>query len=263
MQNAPGGEILLQTAAFSALGRRRCANLAVQAEERTYARGEVIFSENSCSEGLFLLVQGGLRITVRAASGGSVVVREQRAPAAIFTAGLLDGGSNCAAAIATSDCATYVLKRDRFLRFCRHNPDVAICLLTEIGSHLRRTSAFMDLITATGVHQRLARVLLDLMEDAGSAQFALPCSQTELAARLGTVRELIYRNLRLLRSKGVLQFSGKHIVVTDAPALVSAAGASMGGAHVFEPHGAPPHPACFILERTKGPLNDSHSRDRG
>jgi hypothetical protein len=94
--------------------------------------------------------------------------------------------------------------------------------------------------------------LLDLVEDAHSTHFALPCSQSDLAARLGTVRELIYRNLKVLENRQVLHFSGKHITVTDLPALVSAAGASTGGPHVFEPSAEPPHPACFVLKRSKG-----------
>ena len=253
MRNAPGADILLHTAAFAALGSQRCAVLAGQGIERTHPRGGVIFREDSPSEGLLILARGGLRLTVRSGVGGSVAVRDENAPGVIATAGLLDGGPNCATAVAISECLTYLLPREPFLRFCRRNPDVAICLLAEIGAHLRRTSAFIDLVTATSVYQRVARVLLDLMEDAGTAEFILPCSQTELAARLGTARELIYRNLKLLESKGVLRFSGKRVVIADAPALFTAAGASSGAPHVFESHAAPPHPACFILQRRSDP----------
>lgn len=244
------GEILLQTAVFSNLGRRRCAFLALQAVERIHDKDEVIFSETSCSEGVFILVQGSVRLIVRTALGNSVVLRDETAPATIITTGLVDGGPNCATAIATSHSVLYVLQRESFLRLCRRNPDFTVCLLSEIGAHLRRTSAFIDLITASGVYQRLARVLLDLMKETDSLEFDIPCSQTELAARVGTVRELISRNLKLLEAKGVVRSSGKHIVVTDAPALAAAAGASPSAAHVFESHAAPPNPVCFVLERS-------------
>ena len=247
------GEILLQTAAFASLGRRRCAFLALQAVERVHAKDQVVFSEESCSEGVFILVEGSIRLTVRKALGNSMVLRDETAPATIITAGLVDGGPNCATGIATSRSVLYVLQRASFLRLCRRNPDFTVCLLSEIGAHLRRTSAFIDLITAAGVYQRLARVLLDLMKETGSLEFDLPCSQTELAARVGTVRELISRNLRMLEANGVLRSSGKHVIVTDPPALAAAAGVSGGAAHVFESHAAPPNPVCFVLERSTRP----------
>jgi len=255
MHKAAAGEILLQTAAFAPLGRRRCSMLAIQAVERAHAKGDLVFAADSCSEGLFMLVRGGLRLSVSTAFGGTVIVREPSAPAAIVTAGLLDGGPNCANAIAMSDTVLCVVLREPFLRFCHRNPSVALHLLSEIGAHMRRTSAFIELVTAAGVCQRLARVLLDVMEDAGSPEFPLPCSQAELAGRLGTVRELIYRNLKLLEARQVLHFSGKHIIVTDPAALTSVAGVSSGAAHVFESQAVPPHPACFVLERSKGILN--------
>jgi CRP/FNR family transcriptional regulator len=262
MPNSLGGEILLQTAAFSSLGSRRCGALAGQAVSRAHARGDVIFSEEGHAEGLVMLTRGVLRLAIRNAAGGSVNLREQHAPASIVTAGLLDGGPNGATAIAVTDCTTHLLPREPFMRLCRRNPEVSIRLLTELGTHLRRTSAFMGLVTAAGVYQRLARVLVDLLEETGNPEFALPCSQTELAGRLGTVRELIYRNLKALESKGVLRFSGKHIIVNDAQALVTAAGASAGGAHVFESHAAPPHPACFVLEHSRGIRDDDASGRR-
>lgn len=174
-------------------------------------------------------------------------MRDQIAPAAIITAGLLDGGLNGATAVARSDCTARILLREAFMAFCRRHPDLALRLMSEIGTHLRRMAAFVDLVTAAGIQQRLARVLLDLRDEAGSEQFALPCGQAELAARLGTVRELIYRHLKLLEARGVLRFAGKQIVVTDSAALLCAAGVSIVTEHVFEPHAAPPHPACLVL----------------
>ncbi len=255
-----GSEVLLETAAFASLGPRRCAVLARCATRRVHAKGEAVFREESVSEGLYIIVRGALRLNIRTAMGGSVVVGEQAAPAAIVTVGLLDGGPNRATGIAASDCTAYILRRDPFIRFCRRNPDATIGLLSEIGAHLRRTSAFIDLMTAAGIHQRLARVLLDLMEEQGNPHFLLPCTHTELAARLGTVRELISRNLKLLEDRGVLRVAGKDISITDAPALVSAAGACIGAAHVFEPHAAPPNPACFVLQRSKEAGNVGHLR---
>ena len=78
-------EILLQTAAFAMLGRRRCAFLALQALERVHDKDQIIFSEESCAEGVFILVEGCVRLTVRKALGNSMVLRDETAPATIIT----------------------------------------------------------------------------------------------------------------------------------------------------------------------------------
>ncbi len=247
------GDLLFRTAVFEGLGRRRCDLLTRHAIEREYARGEIACREDSPSDGLLILAQGSLRLSVATGLGNPVLMRVQAAPAAIITAGLLDGGPNGVTAVASCPCVMHVVLRDSFIRYCGRHPDLLIRLVTEIGGHLRRTSAFIDLIIATGTRQRLARALLDLMDEAGTSEFVLPCNHAELAARLGTVRELIYRNLKLLEARGILSFSGKHIAVTDAVGLMSEAGRPAGSPHVFESHGALPNPACFILEPAPGP----------
>jgi hypothetical protein len=75
---------------------------------------------------------------------------------------------------------------------------------------------------------------------------------------LGTVRELVNRNLRLLEARGVLRCSGERIMVTDVPALIAAAGIAIT-APVFE--AAPPNPACFVLERSKRSHDEPDSHD--
>jgi CRP/FNR family transcriptional regulator len=253
-------EILARTSVFAALSWQQCAKAARHALEHLHAKGDVVFNEDCSAEGLYLLARGSLRLTCTSALGGSLILREQAAPAAIVSLGLLDGGPNCATATASSDSTTYVLLRDPFLRLCHDNPDVTIRLLAEIAGHLRRTSAFIDLVTATGTCQRIARALLELMEEAGSPSFELPCTHADLACRLGTVRELIYRNLKALEARGVLHFSGTHIEVHDAAALSSAAAYSTGAAHIFEAHAGPPIPACFVLEWASSTQGDPSCR---
>jgi CRP/FNR family transcriptional regulator len=215
--------------------------------ERRHAKGDTVFGGDRVAEGVILLERGAIRLTFDTALGGSVVLCEQTAPAVIISSGVLDGGSNCATATAASECVTYVVARGSFFRFCRRNPNVAIRVLSELGGHLRRTSAFIDLVTAAGTHQRIARVLLELMEEAGALHFTLPCSHGELAMRVGTVRELIYRNLKMFEARGILKADRRDIVITDAAALRAEAGVPRYATRVFETRATPPVPACVVL----------------
>jgi len=243
----PVCDLLARTEAFAGLSSRCYRLLAADAVERAHIRGDVIFAEHAAAEGLYLLLHGSVQLTRTAAPGGLILLGEQSAPAAILTAGFLDGSANNATATALSNCSTLVLDRNKFYELCKRNPEVPLRLLSEIGAHLRRTSGYIDLISAADTRQRLARALLDLMEEAGGPEFVLPCSHGNLAVRLGTVREVVFRNLKWLQNEGILKTSGLHIAVQSAQRLAAAAGISTSANRIFEPSAVPPIPAYFVL----------------
>ena len=240
-------EILGQTAAFAGLKPQCYGVLAAHAAARRHARGDIVFAEDSSADGLYLIVQGCVRLTRTAAPGRLILLSEESGPTAILTSGFLNGTINSVTATAVSDCSTVVIDRDAFNRVCKKSPEVAVRLLSEIAGHLCRTSGFIDLITATDTRRRVARALLDLMEESGSPEFVLPCSHANLANRLGTVREVVFRNLKSLERQGILRTTGLRVTIHDPQALSSAAGVSPGAIRVFEPRAAPPIPAYFVL----------------
>jgi CRP/FNR family transcriptional regulator len=69
------------------------------------------------------------------------------------------------------------------------------------------------------VTTRLARLLLELRNQAGSDEFAMTLTHQELASRLGTVREVVSRNLARFRAEGLLQMQGQRLKVLDAGGL--------------------------------------------
>src|SRR5438876_12310987 len=80
-------------------------------------------------------------------------------------------------------------------RVCRAHPEISIKILAKVGARLRHLVATIESITFGSVTRRLAQLLLDMSREAGRDEFPLPITRQELASRLGTVRELISRNL--------------------------------------------------------------------
>jgi CRP-like cAMP-binding protein len=69
------------------------------------------------------------------------------------------------------------------------------------------------------VTQRLARLLLDAAKEAGSATFDLPVTHQELASRLGTVREVVSRNLGRFRAQGLIEIHDRRVRIVNQPGL--------------------------------------------
>ena len=74
-------------------------------------------------------------------------------------------------------------------------------------------------MTFGSVTQRLARLLLDAARQAGADEFDLPLTHQELASRLGTVREVVSRNLARFRAEGLILIQGRMVRIQDRAGL--------------------------------------------
>jgi CRP/FNR family transcriptional regulator len=110
------------------------------------------------------------------------------------------------------------LNKGDFQQVCRQFPDVALKLLAVVGRRLRHLVGVVESMTFGSVTQRLARLLLDLPVQAGAGEFDLPTHQ-EMASRLGTVREVVSRNLARFRAEGLLQIQEHQLRILNRPGL--------------------------------------------
>jgi CRP/FNR family transcriptional regulator len=104
------------------------------------------------------------------------------------------------------------------------HPEVALKVLAVVGARLRRLVGIIEELSFTTIRQRLISALLRLAENEGKKtergiEFQLPASHQELANQLGTVRELISRNLMRLQAEGLLDVDARQIVVKDMKGL--------------------------------------------
>jgi CRP-like cAMP-binding protein len=244
-------ETLARTPLFAAVGSRECAELAKDAVRRQCAAGEVLFLESDSAGGVFVVARGTIRLRRLTSTGGEIVIGEESAPCCLITPGLFDGGSNCVTAAAKEDALVFIVPPPVFKEFCRTHPDILLHLLADVSRRVRQTSDFIDLVTVGSIRQRVARVLLDLVDECGNPAFNLPCSQSRLALSIGTVREVVFRHLKQLQSEGVLHFHGSEMVIDNIAALQSVAGAQIGSEHVFGPHATPSIPAYIASKGTQ------------
>jgi len=102
---------------------------------------------------------------------------------------------------------------------CRQYPDVALKVLAVVGRRLRHLVGLVESMTFGSVTQRLARLLLETAQQMGAAEFDLPLTHQELASRLGTVREVVSRNLARFRAEGLLRIQGHRVAILDRAGL--------------------------------------------
>ena len=137
---------------------------------------------------------------------------------------VFDGGPFPASAVAIEDAEIAYISRRDFQAYCMEHPEVALKVLQVVGARLRRLVGIIEELSFTTIRQRLIAALVKLAQSEGTTtargiEFQLPATHQELAHQLGTVRELISRNLMRLQAEGLLDVDARQIVVKDMKSL--------------------------------------------
>jgi CRP/FNR family transcriptional regulator len=210
---------LSQIALFAALGESEIQALASRAVERRYSEGEMLFWEGEPCAGVFLIAQGSVKIFKTSAGGREMMLQLETAPASVAELPLFDGGPYPASVRAVEPVVAFFINKQDFRQVCLQFPEVALKVLAVVGHRLRHLVMMVESMTFGSVTQRLARLLLDASTQAGAEQFDLPHTHQELASRLGTVREVVSRNLARFRAQGLIRVQGHQMQILDRTGL--------------------------------------------
>ncbi len=216
--------VLKKTPLFANLTEGELQALAARTSRKRYKQGEHLFAEGDPCTGLFLVASGKIRIFKLSASGREQVLAVEGPGSSFAELPVFDGGNYPAAASALEDAEVLFISRKDFQNFCREHPDVGLKVIAVVGSRLRRLVGIIEELSFTTVRQRLIALILRLAQADGTPskegiRVELTKSHQDLAAELGTVRELVSRNLSRLQAEGFLDVEGRKIVVKDLPGL--------------------------------------------
>jgi CRP/FNR family transcriptional regulator, cyclic AMP receptor protein len=216
--------VLRKTPLFANLTDVEMRSLAGRVNNRRFERGALLFSEGDPCTGLFLVASGKIRIFKLSSAGREQVLAVEGPGSSFAELPVFDGGNYPASASALEDAEILFISRKDFQNFCREHPEVALKVLAVVGSRLRRLVGIIEDLSFTTVRHRLIAVLLRLAQASGTAskegvRLELRKTHQDLAAELGTVRELVSRNLSRLQAEGFLEVDGRIIIVKDLAGL--------------------------------------------
>jgi CRP/FNR family cyclic AMP-dependent transcriptional regulator len=197
---------------------QRIARVAVQ---RSYGSGEVIILEGEpCRAAYF--ISAGQACAFRNSPSGREQVLMQLGPGQAFNLVPLfqAQGLNHASVQAITPVTLDSISRDDLQRLVRESPELALALLHDLAERLDHLTNLVESLSLRTVRGRLARFLLDHAE--GSA-VSRHWTQDEMAARLGTVRDMVGRNLRAFADARLIRMQRNHIMLLDREGLESEA----------------------------------------
>lgn len=203
---------------FAGLSETILQELAQRAVWRDYDSGEVLFLEGDRPHGLYYLQHGWLKIS-KTSSQGREQILQFLEPGATFNAvGLFANQPNPATAIALEPAGVWILRRDAVMALLRRRPELAQHVVERMADRILELVDLVGDLSFRTVSERLARLLL---ADAAGDTLHRPgwYTQAEIAARLGTVPDVIQRALSSLVASGIIAVERDAILIHDREAL--------------------------------------------
>jgi len=215
---------LKAVALFAPLTDNELEFLAARSTLKTYSSGQLLFSEGDACAGLYVVASGRVRIFKTSANGREHVLAIEGPGSSIAELPVFDGGNYPASAAALDPSELVFVSRKDFRAMCLEHPEVALKVLQVVGARLRRLVGIIEELSFTTVRHRLISWLLRQAKNEGrpsarGVAFSLGASHQELAAQIGTVRELVSRNLARLQAQGFIEINGREVVILDPEGL--------------------------------------------
>jgi len=216
--------LLKRVPVFSSLSDQEFEFLGAHLVQRRFGAGEIIFTEGESCAGLYVVQTGNVRIFKSSAGGREQVLAIDGPGSSIAELPVFDGGDYPASAQAISDCSLFFVSKHDFQALCLKHPQVALKVLRVVGARLRRLVGIIEELSFTTVRHRLTALLVRLGKAEGTREgdaitVTLPANNSELAAQIGTVRELVSRNLSRLQAEGLVQIDGRTISIPSLKKL--------------------------------------------
>ncbi len=217
-------EMLRRVPFFAVLPRAELEALAAHGVVRRVARDEVLVAEGDRCEGLFVIQAGAIKTFKMADTGREQVLTIERAGSTVGELPLFDSGNYPASATAVEDSTLLYLPKREVLDLCRRNSEVAFAVIRTLATRFRYLTSLVEELSLKEVSHRLARFLRDRALKSGvrtkrGLEFPLEETNQEIGAEIGTVRDLVSRNLRRFVDRGILRLERRKVIILDMAEL--------------------------------------------
>lgn len=213
-------QTLLQNSIFSGLRQPDLDLLKATMQSRHYAKGEWIVQHGDIWPNLFLIKSGQVTAIKESFEGRSLVLATFKSGDIFWgLAFFLDDAPMPASLLAAQDTEIMVWKREDILPLLLGNGSLAWELSRLM---IRRVQLASDIVEQLAFHPiagRLARLLIDSVGDEHQKTFPRNLTLDEMAARIGTTREVVSRFLHRFSDQGLIEITRTEFSVTDQEGL--------------------------------------------
>ncbi|MBA7627311.1 CRP-like cAMP-activated global transcriptional regulator [subsurface metagenome] len=191
--------------------------------EKSFDANEFIVEEGDPGEALYFVVSGVVKAFKTSAEGKEQILRLIRPGESFNDVPVFDGEPNVASAAAMGPVVLYGIRKSDVGIILRDHPQVAANVVKVLAGRVRHFTSLVEDLSFRNVLGRVAKLLLEYAEN-GTGLERPHLTQQDMAAMIGTAREMVGRSLKALEEKGAIRIDRHRIVLTDKKALRETAG---------------------------------------
>lgn len=209
---------------FSSLKDEELEAIARVSVVKNCPKDSLILIEDDEGDALFIIRAGKVKVTSFSVTGKEIIFSILGVGDFFGDMSLLDGKPRSASVISMEESSVYVLRRADFHRIIEKHPNIALKLLKELTSRLRKADERIESLALLDVRGRVAGILLQLAEESGEKTpegiviRSRPTHQ-DLANMVGTTRETVSRILKQMENGNYIILSGKDVTILDTERL--------------------------------------------
>ncbi len=196
---------------FDDLTENMLKEIAEHMHLREYQRGDAMFWEGDPCDGLHIVEQGSAKIFKLSPHGRQYIVRILQEGDTFAEVPAFDEGTNPVNVEALETCRVWVINSQKLHELVMAHPAFAQKVLVNFGKMLRGMVRMVSEMAFYQVTHRLARLIAELPQEKSAPHW----TQEQLAARLGTVREVVARSLKEMERSGAIKMEDRRIQVAD------------------------------------------------
>jgi CRP-like cAMP-binding protein len=207
---------------FSGLSQSELDSIRKFFSEKKAGRGEILLFEGEPAEMLYFVTAGVVKVFKTSADGKEQILQIIRPGESFNDVPVFRGGVNLASAEAMGAVVLNVIKKSDLEIILREHPEVALNIIQVLSQRVQHLVSLVEDLSFRRVTGRVAKILLEHAGDGTSEKPRL--TQQEMAAMIGTAREMVGRSLKTLEEDGVIKIERHRIIISDLEALKTTAG---------------------------------------
>ncbi len=204
--------IISNTLLFGGLPENQMREIEKIAVEKSFKKGEIIFSEGDEGHGFFVVVRGTVKIFKVSPEGKEQILHIFGSGEPFGEVPVFSGSSFPASAQAIADTSLLFFPRKDFVDLISANPSLALNMLAVLSLRLRQFTVQVEHLSLKEVPARLAAYLLGLSDKQKNPDaVTLHISKGHLASLLGTIPETLSRTFAKMAGQNLIEVKGRHI----------------------------------------------------
>jgi CRP-like cAMP-binding protein len=206
---------------FQSLEAQVLERIRASVFEARLEKGQILFTEGEPAQAMYVVRSGQVKIFKLSPDGREQVLRIAGAGDCFNEVPIFDEGPNPANAQGVEPATLWGIRRSDMRRLVEEHPAIAIGFLKAFAGKLRYFTRKVEDLSFRSVTGRVAKLLLEIAEDDGKGGVRLKqqFTQQEMAAVVGTAREMIGRAFKALEKEGAIKLDRHRIVVLSRTAL--------------------------------------------